>query len=347
MKKFSLLFVVVVFSGTALYSQHGSQYAFKFLDLAVSPRVAAIGGNFLPLDDDDILIALHNPALINSNLHNHVGFTFLDYYTGISSGNVVYSRTYEEFGSVLGGIRFMHYGTFDRTDATGMEQGTFTASDLAMTLGWGRELHPGFRLGAGVNFIISSYDVWSSFAIAADIAGHYTGPEKLFHASLLIRNAGRQIDPFYKEKEQLPFELAGGISNKLRHAPFRLFVLLNTLNKWDLTYEDPLNPSFTIDPITGEQQMPGEVASFLDKAVRHVVTGVEFMPGEILRFRMGYDYRTRQEAGVRSKMGMVGFSWGMGLKLGKYQFDYSRTRDHIAGAPNYFSVRTDLTRFAD
>jgi hypothetical protein len=299
-----------------------------------------------PLDDDDVLLALHNPALINGNMHNHIGLTFLDYYAGISAGNVVYSRTNDKIGSWLGGIRFMHYGTFPRMDAAGMDQGTFTASDLAMTFGWGRELHPGFRIGANINFIISSYDVWSSFAIAADVAGHYTSPTKLFNASLLIRNAGRQIDPFGTDREQLPFDIAGGISRKLQHAPIRLYLLLNTLNEWDLTYNDPLNPSFTTDPITGKVIEKGKVGSFLDKSMRHVIGGIEFMPGELVRLRLGYDYRARQEAGVRSKMGLVGVSWGIGIKLGKYQFDFSRTRDHIAGAPNYFSIRTDLSHFS-
>jgi hypothetical protein len=345
MKRAILASVLLVSIVATSVGQKSSQHAFQFLNLAASPRVAAIGGSFLPLADNDLMLALHNPALINADMHQHIGFTFLDHYAGISAGNVVYGRNFEKYGSFLGGIRFMHYGTFQRTDPTGMEQGSFTASDLALTVGWGRALYPRLRLGADLNIILSNYDVWSSFAIAANVSGHYSSESGLFQASMLIRNAGRQIDRYAEEREELPFDIAAGISQKLQHAPIRFFVLLNTLHHWDLTYEDPLNPSFTIDPITGEKQQPGEVASFLDKAMRHVIAGIELMPGELIRLRLGYDYRTRQEAGVRSQMGMVGFSWGLGLKLGKYQFDFSRTRNHIAGAPNYFSIRTDLSNF--
>ncbi len=327
-------------------AQSTSQYVFHFLNVASSPRVSSIGGTFLPLDDNDLLLAMHNPALIKATMHNHVGFTFLDHYAGINAGNVAYSRTFEKYGSFLGSVRFMHYGTFQRTDAAGIEQGNFTASDIALALGWGRELHPGLRLGADVNFILSSYDIWSAFAIAVNISGHYTNESGLFNTSVIIRNAGRQLDPFDDEREKLPFELATGISQKLKHAPLRFYLLLNALNEWDLTYNDPLNPKTKTDPITGEEKSPNKITDLLDKSMRHVTAGVEFMPGEVLRFRLGYDYRTRQEAGVRSKMGMVGFSWGLGLRLGKYQFDFSRTRNHIAGAPNYFSIRTDLTRFS-
>lgn len=140
--------------------------------------------------------------------------------------------------------------------------------------------------------------------------------------------------------------MAGGISQKLQHAPLRVFLLLNEMQVWDLTYHDPLNPTIIIDPFSGEATEPGKTITFLDKAMRHVVGGVEFMPGNFLRLRVGYDYRRRQEAGVQSKMGMAGFSWGLGLRFGKYSFDFSRSRMHMAGAPNVFSVRTDLSHFS-
>jgi hypothetical protein len=341
------LFWLLFFAGTMCsMAQQGSQQVFHFLNMAGAPRVAAIGGNFLPQMDDDVMLAMHHPALIGVGMHHHIGFTFLDHFAGISAGNVAYSRTNDKIGSYLASIRFMHYGTFVRTDPSGMEQGSFTAADLAVGFGWARELHPGLRLGADVQMILSNYDVWSSFALATNISGHFTSKSKLFEAALLVRNAGRQIDPFFEEREPLPFEIAAGISRKLPHAPLRLFILFNSLNVWDLTYHDPLNPPFTTDPITGERREPGKVSDLLDKGMRHVIAGVELTPGDFLRLRFGYDYRTRQEAGVRSRMGMVGFSWGLGMKLGKYRFDFSRTRDHIAGAPNYFSVTTDLNHFS-
>ncbi len=330
---------------TGVRAQNGSQHTFQFLNLAVSPRAASIGSDFLPLDDHDLLLALHNPALVNSHMHHHLGFSFLDHLAGIKAGNVVYSRTFEKYGSFLGGIRFLHYGTFDRTDPSGADLGSFSASDVALTMGWGRVLHPGFTMGANLNLILSSYDVYSSFALATDVAFHYKNKQERFQASLLFRNIGRQISSFGSVREDLPFEVAGGFSAKLTHAPLRFYVLLNEMQVWDLSYHDPLNPSFTIDPFTGIAREPGKTASYLDKAMRHVVGGVEFMPGDFLRLRVGYDYRSRQESGIQSKMGLVGFSWGLGLRFGKYYFDFSRSRMHLAGAPNVFSVRTDLSHF--
>ncbi|HRZ43156.1 MAG TPA: type IX secretion system protein PorQ [Bacteroidales bacterium] len=325
-----------------LHAQSSSNHIFQVMNLAVSPRVASFGGNFLPLQDKDVLLALHNPATIDTDLHNALGFTFLNYPAGINAGNVVYGRTFERYGSFVGGIRYLNYGTFDRTDDAGNAGGSFTASDIVITAGWGRSIFRDIRMGAALNVMISDYDVWSSVALGVDVSGHYHSPSGLFDASLVVRNVGRQIIRFGDENEPLPFEVAAGISRKLKHAPVRFYVLLNTLNQWDLTYNDPLNPDYTVDPITGKVIEESKTVDFLDKAMRHVTGGIELMPGNLLRVRLGYDYRTRQESGVQTKMGLAGFTWGLGLKLGKYQFDFSRSRQHLAGAPNYFSIRTVL-----
>jgi hypothetical protein len=45
-------------------------------------------------------------------------------------------------------------------------------------------------------------------------------------------------------------------------------------------------------------------------------------------------------------MGMVGFSWGLGLKVSKFQIDYSRATYHLNGSPNYITIRTNLSDFS-
>jgi hypothetical protein len=39
---------------------------------------------------------------------------------------------------------------------------------------------------------------------------------------------------------------------------------------------------------------------------------------------------------------MVGFSWGLGLKVSKFNFSYSRAAMHLVGSPNYITVSTNL-----
>ena len=42
---------------------------------------------------------------------------------------------------------------------------------------------------------------------------------------------------------------------------------------------------------------------------------------------------------------MVGFSWGVGFKVSKYRFDYSRSAYHLSGVPNNFSIAANLSTF--
>jgi len=42
---------------------------------------------------------------------------------------------------------------------------------------------------------------------------------------------------------------------------------------------------------------------------------------------------------------MAGFSIGLGLKISKFNFSYSRSSFHLAGGTNTFSVRTSLSEF--
>ena len=42
---------------------------------------------------------------------------------------------------------------------------------------------------------------------------------------------------------------------------------------------------------------------------------------------------------------LVGFSWGIGFKVLKFRFDYSRAAYHLSGTPNNFSFATNLSTF--
>lgn len=331
-----------LFSG-AINAQTGGKYIYEFLNITGAPRVGGVGGTFLPVFDNDVFLGLHNPSLISEDMHNQLGLSFLDYFADISAGNAVYSRTFEKYGSFIGAVQFLNYGTFTYADPTGTQGGEFGASDVAINIGWGREVHPGFRIGADIKGIFSSYESYNAFALSTDISASYISDSKNFVATVQARNVGRQLDDFSGSgRENMPFEIQAGISKKLEHAPFRFFVLLNNLQTWDLNYEDPQNPNIQIDPITGEIKEVSKLADFTDNLFRHTIFGAEIANGKLLSLRIGYNYRLRQEMGVQSRMSTVGISWGFGLKLGRYQFDYSRSHAHLAGSPNYFSIRTHI-----
>ncbi len=340
----TLIFFLLVSS--SIQAQIGGDGVYRFLNMPSSARAAAMGGNFLAVKDGDITQALFNPSIISSNMDNNLALSFVDYYTGINYGHASYAKSFNNIGTYTATMQYLNYGEFTYADQTGQTFGTFTANDLALSIGWGRELDSLFSIGANLKMIYSGLEDYQSFGVAVDIAGSYHNPKKQLTVSLVARNIGTQIKPYRSGNyERLPFEINIGISQRLKHLPFRYSILFTNLQKWDLTYNDPNDPDQQIDPITGEKNEKDGFSDFADKAMRHIVIGGEFIPSKFFSIRVGYNYLRRKELGVYNKMGTVGFSWGLGIKVSKFQIEYSRATYHLNGSPNYITIRTNLSDF--
>jgi hypothetical protein len=79
--------------------------------------------------------------------------------------------------------------------------------------------------------------------------------------------------------------------------------------------------------------------------MRHAIVAAEFNITKGLSFRVGYNYQRRQEMKVASKIGTVGISWGLGIKIYKFNLAYARSAYHLAGSPNQITVSTKLSEF--
>lgn len=340
------LLAILLFSVSPLASQVGGQGVFSFLDMTRSARIAAVGGNYLTVNDGDINNALSNPSLINKEMHNHMGLAFVDFYADISSGFVSWSRTMERMGSFAFSMEFMDYGEFDRADMTGVRHGKFTAAEYAFTVGWGRALTPNFSIGANLKGVWANYDRNSSSGIAVDVAGTYISDDQRLVSSIIFSNVGAQIQPFqHAQREPLPFNIKLGVMRDPEHVPFKLFILADYLHVWDLRYDDPEDPQKQVDPMTGEARQDSDLEAFADNLMRHIVIGGEFSITDNFHLRGGYNYRRRQEMKVPSRMAMIGFSWGLGFRISKFHFNYSRGAFHLSGSPNYISMTTNLSQF--
>jgi hypothetical protein len=331
-----------------LLSQTGGNNTYEFLNIANSARVAALGGNFVSVKDDDINLSLSNPSLINKKMHNFLSLSFIDYYSDITAGYSTYSRTFDKYGSFAATLQFINYGKFLEADATGETYGEFSAGEYALNLGWGRQLDSSFLIGANLKFIYSDLYIYNSFGIATDISATYFSSKRNFATSLILKNIGRQIVGYRNgNSEALPFEIQLGLSKKLEHTPIRFSILANNLQKWDLTWDAPdeLYPSANI--ITDDTLSEKRFSKFLDKGMRHLVFGAEIMPSKNLRLRLSYNYRKRKELKVDSKPGFTGFAWGIGIRISKFRIDYGRSVYHLAGAPNNISITTNLGDFFD
>lgn len=333
-----IVVIGLIFSIQA-FAQSGGTTTYKFLNLTNSARVAALGGNFLAIHDHDLSLALANPSLISPQMSHTLSLNFIDHFAGTSSGYASYGFNLNKLGNFAATMQYYSYGKSDKTDEYGENLGQFSAGEYALNLGWGRMLDSVFSIGANVKMIYSALETYNSIGMAVDVAGSYI-PNETFCASVLFRNIGRQITAYSSYGvEPLPFEIQAGISKRLAHVPFRYSILLQHIEKWDLAYADP---NAVVDPITGEVAKESGIDAFAKNAMRHIVIGGEFLPAKFLSIRVGYNYLRRQEMSVVSRPGTVGFSWGFGLKVSKFNFSYSRAAYHLTGSPNFISVSTNL-----
>ena len=80
--------------------------------------------------------------------------------------------------------------------------------------------------------------------------------------------------------------------------------------------------------------------------LRHLVIGGELNPFKKNFFlRGGFNFQRRFDLLTNTQPLMVGFSWGVGFRVKKIYFDYSRSSYHLSGNTNNFSIATNLTNF--
>ncbi|MCB8994023.1 MAG: type IX secretion system protein PorQ [Bacteroidales bacterium] len=347
MRRVNLVFLLFICLTTAVSGQIGGHYTYGFLNLTNSARVASLGGKSVALSGDDLNLPFHNPSLLNASMDQHMVLNYVGYFAGIKYGYASYAKDFARKGTVALGMHYSNYGTFTGANEIGERTGDFKAAEYALNIIYSRKIDSLISVGLNVKPVYSNLETYNSFGMAADLGVTYFNPEKLFTAALVLKNMGTQLVKYYHgaDRENLPFEIQAGISQKLMHAPFRFSLTLQQLQKFDLSYVSTIDNSTIFDPQSGNNIGKNKAEIFADKLMRHAILGMEFMPGENFYVSLGYNYQRRQELKIPIQTGMVGFSWGFGLKIKKYRFSYGRATYHLAGASNHFSLSVDLSEF--
>ncbi len=343
MKNYFYLFLLIFVLSCKMNAQIGGSSTYQFLSSPMSARVVSMGGLIFSKYDHDLQLSLQNPSLLTQETSNQLILNFTDHFSDIKQGNVAFAKHFSKIGNFQAGIHYLDYGNFTETDASGNELGSFIANDFVFILGWGKRLDSSLSIGSNVKFINSQYQDYHSTGIAADIAATYINSKNRLSISLVARNLGTQIKSYNQSKEQLPFDMVLGMSQKLKNAPFTYSIGWQNLEKWDLTYIDPNDPTNERDAITNEIKQKSKIAKVADKTLRHLVFGLEFQPFKAFAFRLSYNYKHRTEVSVPSAPGLSGFAWGIGLKISKFQISYARDIYHPSGTPNYFTLGTNLS----
>ncbi len=332
---------------TSLQSQiQGGHNSFEFLRLPVSARLTALGGYQIAVQDDDVNLAISNPAALNPLMHHQVSFSHNFMVSDIAGGYVGFGQQLDKLGVTMhGGIQYLNYGDFDATDEIGNVTGGFKAAEYAFTLGAGRQLYERVSVGANLRFITSQLENYSSNGIAADFAAMFHDTASQFNISLVIRNLGAQMKTYTGgDRESLPYESQLGISKRLKYLPFRVTVIYRYLNRWNILYDDPNQQEDTF--FFGDQSSQNSHPQ-LDNFFRHLVFNGEFLLGrkDNFRIRFGYNHLLRKETEVRNLRSLSGFTMGVGIKVKWFRVDFGRAIQHLGAGNTHFSISTNFSEF--
>jgi hypothetical protein len=342
MKK-NLVLVLLIIVCLQAHAQVGGRHAYEFLNLVTSPKVAGLGGKYISSSDDDLSLVYSNPSLLNDEMNNHLSLNFVNYYAGVKYGYVSYARKLNKKRDIAFGIQYINYGTFTAAEPNGVVTGTFRAADYAFNIAVSQPIDSFWKVGIDARPILSIYENYTSIGLSTDAGLTYHNPEKLFTLAFVIRNFGTQIKT-YDTYETLPFEIQVGFTQKLRYAPFRFSITAQHLEMPDMSSPELVdeNQNLNTDIQPASQHKIDKIANIF---MRHLIFGLEFLPSRNFTFRVGYNFQRRQEMKLESQASTVGFSWGFGLSISRFQINFARATYHVAGSTTHIGVATDLSSF--
>jgi len=316
-------------------AQLGGTAIYRFMNLSPSAVQTALGGKQFVSVPGDILQNFSNPSLVSARDSYRIGFNFTRYITDISYGQLGYVWNIPRAGALFTGITYLNYGKFTAADEGGAITGNFTASETCLQAGYAYALSDKWHAGISLKFIRSQLEFYRSTGIAADLALSYRSD--FSEAVLLLRNLGTQLTTYNGTREKLPFEAAFSYARLLEHAPLRLFVTLENLQKPAIAFINTAH-----DQTDPDGNVTHETIRLYDHFFRHVIAGAEIFPRKRFRLRLGYNFRRAAELGLQDIHFSSGLSFGFGLRLRKFSLDYGYGQYHFAGNVHHLGLHIYL-----
>ncbi|WP_374399238.1 type IX secretion system protein PorQ [Flavobacterium sp.] len=323
----------------SVFGQIGGRAVYQFLNLAQSPRQAALGGKTVTVVDYDVNQAFYNPATINADMHKRLSVNYGSYYGEVSYGTAAYAYTYDRHLQTFhAGINYINYGTFEGRDELGNLTSDFTGSEAALSLGYAYNIPwTDMFVGANVKLISSTLESYNSWGTAVDLGFLYVDYDNDINYGLTVRNLGFQIKPYEDTNEKLPLAIDAGISQLMENVPIRWHVTFENLQQWNIAFSNPNRAQGSLDGGSEEEKV-----SFFNNALRHLILGAELFPEKGFNLRLGYNFRRGEELRIVDQRNFSGISVGFGLRFGKVKFDYSYSRYTVAANTSLFGLMIDL-----
>lgn len=335
----SITAIVFLCLFASMVGQTGGESTYQFLNLISSPRQAALGGKTITNYDYDVTDGIYNPASINGEMDNQLALNYSSYLGGISYGTAAYAYTWDRRVQTFHiGVNYINYGSFDGYDLNGVSTGSFSGSEVALSLGYAYNIpFSDFYVGANLKLITSQLEIYNSIGGAFDFGAMYINERLDFRAALSIRNLGTQFKTYAGLNEPLPFEVILGLSQTLENVPIRWHLTFENLQRWPLASSNPARIETDLDG----NQTPEKIG-FINELIRHTIIGAELFPERGFNIRLGYSFRRAEELRIVDQRNFSGLSFGVGIKMNKLRFSYTHARYTSAANSSFFGLQIDL-----
>lgn len=322
------------------FSQLGGRGVYDFQNISYSAFATATGGQLLSDGSNDLQLVGQNPALLSNDSIGEFVLNYTNYIADINGTQILYNAKKLKRGKLAFGLTYLNYGEFIEADAGGVQNGTFSANDFALSSYYALYLDKDslFSFGAEGKVLFSQLEIYNSFGLAFDLGFNYFNSQTEFGYALTIENIGYQLMTYADMREQIYPRIHFGLRKGLKHAPFDFVITLHDLQKPNLDYEDLLEPDNTVDPLTGEEIV--QIVNYPDLVMRHVNLGIIFNPIKNFNLRFGYNYQRMRELRLVETNAGTGFTFGVGIKIKRFYIDYGQGKFSAAGTNNQFTITT-------
>lgn len=324
MKKITL--PLILFISTILFGQEGTN-VYPFLNIPISARQAALGGDAISVRDYDVSFVGANPGLMNLEQDEMISINYASYLADSKYGTITYVKDLEEGHLLSLNARYMDYGRMPRTDESATIDGEFGAFDAAIGLGYAYQFDDNWTIAGGANFVTSKIDSYTSMAVVGTAGITYHKAKTNETLALVFRNFGYQFKPFNGVRENVAFRIDLGYTKILDEFPIAITVTAHDLQKMNISQDVNNN---------------GQEIRWTRKFADHLSVGAEIFPKQAFNIRFGYNVKRGNELAVLDQRSFAGLSAGFGIKISSFRFDYSHVRYHNSSNINMFGLSLDL-----
>ena len=323
--------VFLLFSFSPLFAQMGDE-GYTFLRFPTAARANALGGHTVSLVERDPSLVFHNPALLGAEMDGMVNLNYMNHMSDISVGSALFTKNINGTSAWGAGVSFISYGDFKEMSPENVHLGSFTAKDMQLSGFYSRDLSERWRIGITLKALYSSFEKYSSFGIAADVGLSYYHSEKKFSAGMTLKNVGAQLKAYEDTRQKLPWDIQIGISQGVKHAPFRFSLTAMNLTQWSFE-------------TTSKQVDIEDEDSFFRTLAKHLVFGVDYIPSENFWIGVGFNPKRYYDMKLTGGNTLSGFSAGVGFRIRMFELGASVAKYHPSALSLMLSVSTTLSDF--